>query len=301
MIYYNEEGSIQLIKDILEEGVEIPSRAGNCKALFGVTLEYDTHCLSTIRPSSFRLAFEEMIFFLRGQTDSKILEDKGVNFWKGNTTKEFLKQRGLGYLNEGEMGAAYSLQWRDSGGYIVYASQKYGKSKSVGGVDQLEMLIDNLENDRYGRRNLVMLWNPSENDHKCLTECWYSSDWNVLPNKDGEDELHVLLSNRSLDTIFGLNFAIQNYRFLQIALCKMFGFKLGKLRCSVSHAHIYEDQIEYAKELVERVYGKQGEIIINSPLHSLEDLLSLEWEDIEVKGLEVNTSPFITPRPKMAV
>lgn len=301
MTYYNEAGSIQLIKDILEEGVEIPSRAGNCKALFGVTLEYDTHCLSTIRPSGFRLAFEEMMFFLRGQTNSKFLEDKGVNFWKGNTSKEFLEQRGLGYLDEGEMGAAYSLQWRDSGGYLVIDSQECGKSESAGGVDQLEMLIDNLENDRYGRRNLVMLWNPSENEDKCLTECWYSSDWNVLPNKDGEDELHVLLSNRSLDTIFGLNFAIQNYRFLQIALCKMFGFKLGKLRCSVSHAHIYENQIEYAKELVEREYGEQGEVVINKPLHTLEDLLSLEWTDIEVKGLVVNTSPFKTPRPDMAV
>ena len=162
MTYKNEEGYLQLLSDILEHGVDIPDRTGmGCRAIFGVEVEYDTFCLSTVRPASLRLAFEEMMFFLRGKTNTKELEAKGVNFWKGNTSREFLDNRGLEYLPVGSLGAAYSNQWRNSGGYF----------DTNNGVDQLQQLIDILANERYSRRNLVMLWNPSENDYGVLTPC----------------------------------------------------------------------------------------------------------------------------------
>jgi thymidylate synthase len=109
------------------------------------------------------------------------------------------------------------------------------------------------------------------------------------------------LRNRSLDAVFGYSFAVQQYRLLQLCLCKMFGHQLGRLSADLSHVHIYKNQIEYAKELCTRDLGRQGDVLIHKDLNSLEDLLSLKWEDFEIIGLEVNKAPFVTPRPPMAV
>jgi len=300
-MYKNEEGYLQLLRDIMTDGVEVDSRAGKCKALLGVSLEYDDYCLSTVRPAPLRLAFLETWFFLRGETQTKVLEKDGCHFWKPQTTKGFQAGRGVDYLDEGELGSCYSLQWRNAGGYDVDEAKRTGRSISRGGVDQLKMLVDTLKNDRYSRRNLVNLWNSSENQHAVITPCWFASQWIVLPNRLGEDELHCHLFNRSNDVLFGATFSLQGYRLLQLALCKMFGFKLGKIRASISHAHIYEDQYEYVEETLSRSMGKQGKVLINKEISSLEDLLSLQWEDIIVTDLEVNKTPFKAKKPPMAV
>ena len=91
------------------------------------------------------------------------------------------------------------------------------------------------------------------------------------------------------------------YRLLQFALCKMFNFKLGGLKATITHAHIYENQAEYVKETLTRDLGKQGKVLINKEINTMKDLLNLKWEDIEVQGLEVNRTPYVNPRPPMAV
>lgn len=291
-VYLGERGYINLIKDVLEYGEQQTDRTGvGTISLFDakvIYLEDSFGCFSTIKPASLRMAFEELWFFLRGKTDTKELEAKGINFWKGNTSREFLDKRGLDYVPEGELGAAYSDQFRRAGNWTVDDSDDV--------VDQLEVLLNTLKTDPYSRRMMVDLWNPVEQRYMPLTPCWFNFQVVVI----GE-YLHFKLRNRSLDSVFGYSFAVQQYRLLQLCLCKMFGYKLGVLSADLSHVHIYNNQIEYAKELVQRDLGKQGEVILNKELHSLEDLLSLEWDNIQVVGLDVNTSPFVSPRPEMAV
>lgn len=292
--YWGEAGYLALLEDILEFGVDIPDRTGvGCRALFDATLVFDegVSTLSTVRSTPLRFSFEEMWMFLRGETNTKILEEKGIYFWQPQTSRKFLDSRGLFYYEEGDLVRAYSSQWRE-----------FGAAAGMRSVDQLKKLLTTMENDRYSRRMVVSLWNPAEEHLMPLTPCWWASQYVVLPDKEtGEDTLHVKLTNRSLDALFGCMFAIQQYSLLQICLCKMFGFKLGKISASLSHVHLYQDQIEYTKELLTRepTY-KSGEIKINKDLHNLEDLLSLQWEDIEVVGHEVNKTPFKTPKPRMA-
>jgi len=143
---------------------------------------------------------------------------------------------------------------------------------------------------------MVDLWNPAEHHLMCLTPCWFNFQVVVIA-----DCLHMKLRNRSLDSVFGFSFAVQQYRLLQLCLCEMFGYRLGRLSADLSHVHVYTNQVEYARELVERSLGKQGEVVLNKKISSLEDLLSLQWEDFNVVGLEVNKTPFTTPRPDMAV
>jgi thymidylate synthase len=290
-VYFGENGYLDLISDILEHGVPQTDRTGvGTISLFDAKVVYpedEFGCFSTVKPASLRMAFEELWFFLRGETDTKKLEAKGINFWKGNTSREFLDKCGKNYLKEGDLGRAYSKQFRDYG---------WDADSDVGKVDQLVGLIADLKKDPYSRRLMVDLWNPAEHSHMCLTPCWFNFQVVVI----GE-YLHFKLRNRSLDSVFGYSFAVQQYRLLQLCLCKMFGYKLGVLSADLSHVHIYNNQIDYAKELIKRDLGKQGEVVIKKELNTLEDLLSLEWEDFEVVNLEVNNKPFVAIRPDMAV
>lgn len=289
--YYGEQGYVQLIRDVLANGEEQTDRTGvGTYSIFDAKVIYPEDsfgCFSTIKPAALRMAFEELWFFLRGKTNTKELEAKGINFWKGNTSREFLDKRGLDGLDEGNLGSAYSDQFRQFGA----ATGGWGQS-----VDQLKILVDTITFDPFSRRMMVDLWNPAEHAYMCLTPCWFNFQVVVIG-----DTLHMKLRNRSLDSIFGYSFAVEQYRLLQLCLCKMYGYRLGRLSADLSHVHIYKDQVDYAKELVERDLGKQGEVVINKNINTLDDLLNLEWEDFTVVGLEVNKTPFITPRPKMAV
>lgn len=289
--YEGEHGYVQVIKDILRDGIPQTDRTGvGTISIFDAKVVYPEEtfaCFSTIRPASLRMAFEELWFFLRGETDTKKLEEKGIMFWRGNTSKESWAKKGKPQL-AGNMGAAYSSQFRDYG--------NNGQGCIEDGVDQLKGLLENLKKDPYSRRLMIDLWNPAEHHLMCLTPCWFNFQVVVI----GE-YLHMKLRNRSLDCIFGYSFAVQQYRLLQLCLCKMFNYKLGRLSADLSHVHIYNNQINYAYELIERDLGRQGEVVIKKELNSLDDLLSLQWGDFEVVGLEVNNTPFSTPKPEMAV
>ena len=293
--YYGEAGYIELIKDILEDGQEQSDRTGvGTISIFDAKVIYEENtfgCFSTVKPASLRLGFHELWFFLRGETNTKKLEEKGVYFWREHTSREFLDRRGLTSLREGDLGAAYSSQFRQAG----YWSCDRDFSDPTR-IDQLSNLIDGLRNEPHSRRLMIDLWNPVEHEWMPLTPCWFNFQVVVI----GE-YLHLKLRNRSLDAIFGFSFAVQQYRLLQLCLCEMFGYKLGRLSADLSHVHIYKNQIEYAKELVERDLGKQGVVVITKSLKTLDDLLSLEWEDISTPYLQVNTKEFKTPRPSMAV
>lgn len=304
--YTGERGYLALLHDVLTQGVDIKNeRTGHfCRTIFeaNFTVPEGESFLVTHRPAALRLAFEEMWFFLRGQMDTSILEDKGCKFWTGNTTREFLDKRGLTALPEKHLGKAYSMQWRNSGGDFApnpyYTDYDYNGLDGTG-EDQLQNLVNGLRNDPFGRRHMVMLWNPLQSDEMCLTPCWYGSQYVVLPDRDGNKVLHVKLLNRSLDVPFGMLFAVQQYRLFQQALCHMLGFKLGKLSCDITNPHVYDNQLEYAKEIVERPLGRNGVVSFNKELNNLEDLLELEWKDINVSGHVVIITPFETPRPVM--
>lgn len=307
-VYIGEKGYLDLVKDVLNNGVDVTNnRTGEvCRTMFDAKFIVPEGEFFTVthRPAPLRLAYEEFWHFLNGRLNTKKLEEKGCNFWVGNTSRDFLDKRGLHYLPEGHLGLAYSAQWRNFGGYYDYvwtmptSESDYLKLDSYG-VDQLDNLLYTLKNDPYSRRNIVSLWNVSQLEDMCLTPCWHTSQYVVLPNKEGKDTLHVKLINRSLDVPFGMLYAIQQYRLFQIVLCKMFGFELGELVADITNAHIYHNQLEYAAEIADRDLGVCGKVEISKEINSLDDLLTMQWEDVKIIGLEVNKKPFYTPRPAM--
>jgi len=113
---------LSVMRRILDTGVDRPDRTGiGSRAIWGAMVDVDLadgFPIVTTRKTAFRIAFEETWFFLRGETDTKKLEEKKINIWKGNTTREFLDKMGLTNLPEGSVGASYSHQWRNFGGFV---------------------------------------------------------------------------------------------------------------------------------------------------------------------------------------
>lgn len=293
--YIGEEGYIELLSDVLHNGVDIPDRTdvGMSRALFDAKLIYPEGMFpfSTFRPAPFEKAFKEFWFFMNGKTQTKELEAQGVNFWVGNTTRDFLDNRGLNQLEEGDMGMAYGYQWRSYNKGLVSPENE---------IDQLIDTVETLKKDRYSRRVYTTFWNPSASKYMALTPCWHSHQFVILPNEKGEDTLHLKLISRSLDVLFGASYALMQYKAYQMCIAKLLKVNCGTLSCDLTQHHLYHNQLEYTKEAIQRPLGKQGTLEINKELNSIEDILSMEYSDFEIKGLEVNTTKFINKLPKMA-
>lgn len=289
-LYKGEKGYLRMIKDLLETGVPTPDRTGvGTIAQFDAKLVFDHRYegmrpLMAHRPLPIRKAFEEFWFFLHGKTQTKELEAEGVDFWRPNTTREFLDNRGLTHLPEGDMGRAYGAQFR-----------RYSASH----FDQLTSLVKGLRDDPYSRRHYVTFWNPEESGQMALPPCWHSHQFVVLPEAEG-DVLHLKLLNRSLDSVLGFSAAIHGYGQYQQAMANLLGMQPGKLSADLSQYHLYQDQLRFTEEMVQREIGEPGCIEIERDLVCLDDLLNLTWEDIKIVGRCVNDTPFDTPVPGMA-
>ena len=117
----NEEGYLELLKNVLHNGNSKMDRTGTgTLSLFAPNsllfdLRDNTLPMLTTKRISYKVVLHELLWFLKGETNSKILESNGVNIWKGNSSDKFLKSRGLNYP-EGELGPLYGFQWRNFGG-----------------------------------------------------------------------------------------------------------------------------------------------------------------------------------------
>ena len=289
-IYYDEQGYLQLMRDILATSEVYPDRTGvGCKKVFGASLVFDlreSFPRTTVRNTPLRFAFEEWMFFMRGQTDTKILEDKGIFIWSKNTSREFLDNRGMFAYPEGDLGRAYSYQFRYFGG-----------SK-----DQLVEIYNSLKSDPFSRRHYVSFWNAADSHMMALLPCFHSHQFHC--EKSGEElVLHLKVFSRSSDVLFGLPFNYCQYALYLQMMAEALGYTVGTLLISMTDSHIYKNQFEYAQETVEREIDTESirRVVFNRHLGSLDDILSLQWSDIEDHGNSVNGKPYETPKPPMAV
>lgn len=284
---------VNIIKKILSDGTTRDDRTGiGSKSTWGQVLSIDLNSgfpVTTIRKVNPRIAFEEMMWIIRGQTDSKILEKKNINIWKGNTSREFLDNRGLNYLPEGQIGKGYGFQMRNFNG-------DYGLTydEHLGGVDQFTQLLKSLKNDPTSRRHIISLWNPLQSNEMRLVPCHLYQQYQILDGK-----LNSSFVMRSWDFIFGAPYNIIGYAFLNHIIANYLGISSGKLLGVGMDVHIYKNQIEMAEQLITRQGYDLPTIEINKKLNNIDDILSLEYKDIDIKKYKAN--PDILNKPKMAI
>lgn len=291
-----------LMKDVLDNGVYKLDRTGvGSRSVFGRLLRWDLSegfPIITTRKTTLRIAFEETMFFLRGHADTKLLEEKKINIWKGNTTREFLDARGLTHLPEGNMGRGYGVQWRhwQSPERVVVA----GKVKNfITETDQIRNLLAGLKNDPYSRRHVVTGWNPGELHKMALPPCHMMHLYSIEGDftvKEGK--LNNCFFMRSNDVPYGLPFNIMSYALINHIFAKHLGLTPGETVYMGWDVHIYENQVDMCKEQVLREPLPLPELRINRDLTTFEDILNLEWSDIELIGYQAH--PDFTNKPPMA-
>lgn len=300
---------IDLLKDITENGVDKGDRTGvGTRAVFGRSMRWDLSDgfpIITTRKVAFRIAFEETMFFLRGESDTTKLEEKKIKIWSGNTTREFLDNRGLDNLPVGDMGRGYGVQWRDWRTTEVLSAADtvtlkdgsemwYGATVRSKTTDQLVELIDGLKRDPNGRRHIITAWNPGELNLMALPPCHITHQYIV---NDGRLDSSWL--QRSVDSVFGLPYNIMSYAFMNVAFAKLLGLEPGELVFFGNDVHIYNNQLPMAIEQITREPRPLPKITITKELNTLDDLLSLEFSDIVIEGYD--PYPDFKDKPPMAV
>lgn len=160
---HEEHQYLNLIKEIIEKGEKRADRTGTgTVSIFAppqlrFSLEDDIFPLLTTKRVFFRAVAEELLWFIKGDTNSKQLSEKGIKIWDGNGSREYLDSLGLSHREEGDLGPVYGFQWRHFGAEYVDCHTDYtGK-----GVDQLQQVIDKIKNNPTDRRIILSAWNPA--------------------------------------------------------------------------------------------------------------------------------------------
>ena len=238
---------LDLCMEILHNGNTRIGRNGEVKSIFGVSHTWDLRKgfpLLTTKKMFTRGILEELFFFLRGQTDSKILEEKKVNIWKGNTNREFLDSRGLQNYEEGDLGPMYGYQWFHLGADYKGCSTDYEGE----GFNQMKQLLQLICEDPTSRRMLLTTYNPLDTPKSVLYPC-HGLTVQFYVN-DGE--LSCQMYQRSADVALGYPFNITSYAFLTHIIAKVCGLKAGLLKIVLGDAHIYQCHYEGVREQLKR-------------------------------------------------
>ena len=301
---------IDLLNDVVVNGVDKADRTGiGSRSVFGRLLRWDLaqgFPIITTRKVAMRIAFEETMFFLRGETNTKLLEEKKINIWKGNTTREFLDKRGLTKLPEGDMGKGYGYQWRHwettHNEIILGTGVNQHSVYSIKETDQIKDLLEGIKKDPLSRRHVVTGWNPGQLNEMALPPCHMLQMHSIEPTSTeftvGDGKLHTCFVMRSNDVPYGLPYNIMGYALLNHIFAKHLNMIPGDLVYMGWDVHIYQNQMDMVKEQLTRAPLALPTININKYLATLDDILNLQWSDIELIGY--NPHPDILDKPEMA-
>lgn len=244
-----EQQYIQLIEDILNHGTDEKGRNGNTKVVIGSTMYFSlsnkTIPLLTTKKVAWKTCLKELLWFIKGQTDNKILKSQKCYIWNGNSTKEFLESRGLPY-EEDDLGPVYGHQWRHFNAEYSDCSEQYNGK----GVDQLQYIIDSLKDKekRTSRRLVMSAWNPCQLDEMALPPCHILVQFHVTNG----NLLSCSMYQRSGDVGLGVPFNIASYSFMLHLIAKHCDLIPHEFYYHLGNAHIYEEHIEPLKEQIKR-------------------------------------------------
>ncbi len=288
-IWENKKEKMYLdnMKDILEKGIERDDRTGvGTISKFGIMMKYDlqdTFPISTTKKMFLRGIFEELMLYLKGYTDNKILNDKKINIWNGNTSREFLNKRGLKEYCEGDMGETYGFNFRHFGG-------EYGGCKATYpfnyGYDQLKNVINLIKNDPTSRRIIINLWNPKTLHKAALPSCLCMYQFYV-------DTQHKLLNLqiyiRSTDYFLANNWNTCTGALFVHLICSLtfIDLKPGELSVVCGDSHIYKTHVSQVRENLKREPYPFPKLIVNN---KKDKITSFEWEDLKLIGYRSHSS-----------
>lgn len=242
---HEEYQYLNLIKKVLNEGHD----KRNNLSIFGHTMRFNLNKgfpLLTTKRVPFKTMKKELMWFIRGSTDNKKLNEENVHIWDANADKKFLKEkRNLSFEKDGDLGPIYGFQWRHFGTNYKGCDHDYtGK-----GVDQLEDIIETLRDQPNSRRIIMSAWNPKDLHKMALPPCHVLCQFYT---SDNGKKLSCQMYQRSADIGLGVPFNIASYALLTCLIAHELDMEPHEFIHVIGDAHIYKSHIEGLKEQLKR-------------------------------------------------
>ncbi|WP_308228986.1 thymidylate synthase [uncultured Prevotella sp.] len=249
---------LNLLNRILAEGATKTDRTGTgTKSVFGNQMRFDLadgFPLLTTKKLHLKSIIYELLWFLRGDTNVKYLQEHGVRIWN-----EWADENG-------DLGPVYGHQWRSWPDY------------NGGTIDQIQNVLDMIKNHPDSRRMIVSAWNPAEVEQMALPPCHCLFQFYVADGK-----LSLQLYQRSADTFLGVPFNIASYALLLHMMAQVCGLKPGEFIHTTGDTHLYLNHLEQAKLQLTRTPRKLPTMKINPDVKNLFDF---KYEDFELEGYD---------------
>ena len=289
---HDELQYLHLCRQILDEGITRGDRTGTgTLSIFGAQMRFSLRRnqlpLLTTKRTFWRGVAEELLWFIRGNTNANDLAAKDIHIWDGNGSKEFLEGRGLGHREEGDLGPVYGFQWRHFGAKYTDMHADYTGQ----GVDQLAECIHKIIHNPEDRRIVMSAWNPSDLHEMALPPCHMFCQFYVNTESN---ELSCHMYQRSADMGLGVPFNIASYALLTHLVAHVTGLKPGEFVHTIGDAHVYLNHVEALEEQLQRTPREFPQLRIHKTTN---DIDSFEFGDFELIGY----NPHKTIKMKMAV
>lgn len=281
---------LAIMREIMDKGIDRNDRTGTgTRAIFSSRQVYDltdTFPILTTRRQWLKGVFEELKLYLSGKTDNKILQEKNIHIWDGNTSREFLDKRGLEHYPEGDMGETYGFNFRHFAGNYDNCRQDYKIGEN--GYDQLTNVCHLIKNDPTSRRIIINLWNPATLHKAALPSCLMMYQFFVDTHTN---KLNCQIYIRSSDYFLANNWNCCTGALLVHMLCvlKDINYTPGFISVVTGDTHIYKTHFEQVVENLRREPVPFPKLEINSKkeYNSLEDI---EYDDLWLIGYQPQPS-----------
>ena len=246
---------LDLLRDVMENGVDKMDRTGvGTRSVFGRQMRFDLNegfPLMTTKKMHLKSIIYELLWFLKGDTNVKYLQENGVRIWN-----EWADENG-------DLGPVYGSQWRNWNGE---------------GIDQIAEVIEKLKKTPNDRRLIVSAWNVGKIAQMHLPPCHMMFQFYVANNK-----LSCMLYQRSCDMFLGVPFNIASYALLTMMVAQVCGYELGEFIHTLGDTHIYHNHFEQVREQLSRTPYELPQMRINLEVKDINDF---KYEDFELQGYQ---------------
>ncbi len=249
---------LDLLTDVMENGANKGDRTGTgTRSVFGRQVRFDLNKgfpALTTKKLHLKSVIYELLWFLRGDSNIKYLNDNGVSIW--NEWADV----------NGELGPVYGVQWRS------------WPTPDGRHIDQISELIDMIKKNPNSRRLIVSAWNVAEINNMKLPPCHCLFQFYVADGK-----LSCQLYQRSCDLFLGVPFNIASYALLTMMIAQVCNLKLGEFVHTFGDLHIYNNHFEQVQKQLSR---EPKELPIMKINPEVKDIFSFKYEDFELNGYD---------------
>jgi thymidylate synthase len=253
-----EQQYLDLLAEVLERGARKTDRTGTgTLSVFGRQLRFrldEAFPLLTTKKLHVKSIIYELLWFLRGDTNVRWLQERGVTIWD-----EWADARG-------ELGPVYGYQWR------------HWRTPEGREIDQIAAVVDSLRTKPDSRRHIVSAWNPADVDRMALPPCHALFQFYVA-----EGRLSCQMYQRSADLFLGVPFNIASYALLTRMVAQATGLAAAEFVLTLGDAHLYLNHLDQAREQLRRAPRRFPMLSLNPEVR---DLFAFAYEDFVLEGYD---------------